>query len=57
MVDALVVAVRLEVPRESDEARCARPFDIIASDVDVLFEVKPEGKVRSMLGPRKLQER
>lgn len=57
MTDALAVTVRLEVPRESDEARCARPFDIIASDVDVLFEVKPEGKVRSMLGPRKFQER
>ncbi len=39
------VVIRLEVPREPYEESCVRPFDIIASDVDVLFEVKPEGKV------------
>ncbi|KAI8998625.1 hypothetical protein BD414DRAFT_453550 [Trametes punicea] len=37
------VAVRLLVPRE-EEQDAARPFDITASDVDILLESKPEGK-------------
>ena len=41
----LSVAVRLLVPR-SDERQSIRPFDVIASDLDVLLELKPEGKVR-----------
>ncbi len=38
-------AVRLWVPREDSEQFIARPFDLVASDVDVLLELKPEGKV------------
>ncbi|EIW60338.1 uncharacterized protein TRAVEDRAFT_63914 [Trametes versicolor FP-101664 SS1] len=37
-------AVRLWVPREDNEQFIARPFDLVASDVDVLLELKPEGK-------------
>ena len=40
-----IVALRLLVPREEDE-QAVRPFDVEASDVDVLLELKPEGKVR-----------
>ena len=36
--------VRLFVPR-SDES--VRPFDLSVNDVDVLVELKPEGKVRN----------
>ncbi|KAI0780919.1 hypothetical protein BD413DRAFT_660017 [Trametes elegans] len=38
------VAVRLLVPREEDGPTAVRPFDLSASDVDVLLELKPEGK-------------
>lgn len=45
-----VVTVRLLLPRETDEQIVAvRPFDMVASDVDVLLELKPEGKVRSFI--------
>ncbi|KAL7283400.1 hypothetical protein ACG7TL_002830 [Trametes sanguinea] len=37
------VALRLVVPREEAED-IVYPFDITASDVDVLLEIKPEGK-------------
>ena len=40
-----VAVVRLLVPREDDGHVAIRPFDITASDVDVLLELKPEGKV------------
>ena len=40
----VVVAVRLLVPR-GEAGEIVRPFDIAASDVDVLLELKPEGKV------------
>ena len=36
------------VPREVDgQVVAVRPFDLTASDVDVLLELKPEGKVRN----------
>ncbi|PIL24008.1 hypothetical protein GSI_13759 [Ganoderma sinense ZZ0214-1] len=39
------VVVRLLVPREVDGKVVAiRPFDLTASDVDILLELKPEGK-------------
>lgn len=34
------------MPREEGGHIAVRPFDITASDVDVLLELKPEGKVR-----------
>ncbi|KAI0647065.1 hypothetical protein C8Q79DRAFT_1009211 [Trametes meyenii] len=37
-------AVRLLVPRDEDGPGAVRPFDLAASDVDVLLELKPEGK-------------
>ncbi len=44
-----VVLVRLLVPRETDgQIVAVRPFDLTASDVDVLLELKPEGKVRNL---------
>ena len=36
--------VRLFVPRPDESAR---PFDLSVNDVDVLVELKPEGKVRN----------
>ncbi|KAH9854243.1 hypothetical protein C2E23DRAFT_754086 [Lenzites betulinus] len=36
--------IRLWVPREEDERPSVRPFDVSASDIDVLLELKPEGK-------------
>ncbi|KAI0721077.1 hypothetical protein C8T65DRAFT_601842 [Cerioporus squamosus] len=36
--------LRLLVPREEGGHMAVRPFDISASDVDVLLELKPEGK-------------
>ncbi|KAI0831319.1 hypothetical protein BC628DRAFT_1312257 [Trametes gibbosa] len=36
--------VRIWVPREEDEQPSVRPFDLSASDIDVLLELKPEGK-------------
>ncbi|RPD66149.1 hypothetical protein L227DRAFT_488798, partial [Lentinus tigrinus ALCF2SS1-6] len=36
--------LRLLVPREGGGYVAVRPFDITASDVDVLLELKPEGK-------------
>ncbi|TBU50794.1 hypothetical protein BD309DRAFT_907025 [Dichomitus squalens] len=39
------VAARLLIPREeTGQVIAVRPFDITASDVDVLLELKPEGK-------------
>ncbi|THH20691.1 hypothetical protein EW146_g715 [Bondarzewia mesenterica] len=40
------VFVRLMVPREEADGKLgpAQPFDILASDVDALIELKPEGK-------------
>jgi hypothetical protein len=37
--------IRLFLPRQSEENNPTRPLDIAASDVDVLVELKPEGKV------------
>ncbi|KAI0670368.1 hypothetical protein C8Q78DRAFT_1035864 [Trametes maxima] len=37
-------AVRLLVPRDEAGRGVVRPFDLAASDVDVLLELKPEGK-------------
>jgi autophagy-related protein 2 len=39
-------SVRLLVPRIEGEFDSVEPFDIFVSDVDVLLESKPEGKVR-----------
>ena len=45
---SIAVVVRLLVPREVDgQVVAVRPFDLTASDVDVLLELKPEGKVRN----------
>lgn len=45
------VLVRLLVPRETNgQVVAVRPFDVTASDVDVLLELKPEGKVRNHQG-------
>ncbi len=39
-------SVRLLVPRIEGEIHSIEPFDIFVSDVDILLESKPEGKVR-----------
>jgi hypothetical protein len=39
--------MRLLVPHQCKEA--PEPFDILVSDVDILLESKPEGKVRLSL--------
>jgi hypothetical protein len=38
--------MRLLVPRTEGEFHSIEPFDIFLSDVDILLESKPEGKVR-----------
>lgn len=38
--------MRLLVPRIEGESHSIEPFDIFVSDVDILLESKPEGKVR-----------
>ena len=41
-----LVAAILDVPRHDDNDEVVvRPFNIMASDVDILVELKPEGKV------------
>lgn len=40
-----VAVLRLLVPRGEGAQVPVRPFDVVASDVDVLLELKPEGKV------------
>jgi hypothetical protein len=43
--------VRLLIPYQIEGAAdSVEPFDIFVSDVDVLLESKPEGKVRSRAG-------
>ncbi|KAH8107055.1 hypothetical protein BXZ70DRAFT_271252 [Cristinia sonorae] len=42
-------AVRVALPRNGDELKEIRPFDIVAADVDVLLEIKPEGKDQTVL--------
>ncbi|KAI0797999.1 hypothetical protein C8Q75DRAFT_709658 [Abortiporus biennis] len=37
-------AVRLAIPRGDNNGVEVRPFDILASDLDLLLELKPEGK-------------
>lgn len=44
-----IVFVRLELPREQEKSLSVRPFDIFASNVDILTELRPEGKVGSTL--------
>ena len=39
------VAARLDVPRQATDEAYSRPFDVIASNIDVLLEINPEGKV------------
>lgn len=42
--------MRLLVPHQCEEAPpSVEPFDILVSDVDVLLESKPEGKVHLSL--------
>ena len=42
--------MRLLVPHQSEgKPSSVEPFDILVSDVDVLLESKPEGKVRPAL--------
>ncbi|KAJ3557004.1 hypothetical protein NM688_g1710 [Phlebia brevispora] len=43
------VAVRLDMPRQTGEDAQTRPFDVLASNVDVLFEVNPEGKDQTVV--------
>jgi hypothetical protein len=38
--------MRLLIPRNEGESHPIDPFDVFVSDVDVLLEFKPEGKVR-----------
>ena len=39
--------VRLMVPRDSDlNSPAIRPFDLFGSEVDVLMELNPDGKVK-----------
>ena len=46
MFVCITVVARLFVPREEGPG-VVRPFDVSASDVNVLLELKPEGKVWS----------
>jgi len=40
--------VRLSLPRETDgHIRSHEPFDVLATELDALVELKPEGKVSS----------
>jgi hypothetical protein len=38
--------MRLLIPQNEGESHTIEPFDVFVSDVDVLLESKPEGKVR-----------
>ncbi|KAL4067949.1 hypothetical protein V8B97DRAFT_1939546 [Scleroderma yunnanense] len=40
---------RVLLPRDEHDPRSARPFDIHASDVDVLVELKPDGKDETVI--------
>ncbi|OBZ75363.1 Autophagy-related protein 2 [Grifola frondosa] len=42
-------ALRLLLPRQSEGSDSLRPFDILASDVDVLVELKPEGRDETVI--------
>jgi hypothetical protein len=44
-----VAFVRLEHPRDNEMSPPGRCYDTFASDVDVLIEITPEGKVDSAL--------
>ena len=46
------MVVRLDVPRQNSDEAQARPFDLYASNIDVLLEVNPEGKVSVGSGAR-----
>ncbi|KAE9409647.1 hypothetical protein BT96DRAFT_953466 [Gymnopus androsaceus JB14] len=37
---------RISLPRQTEQPITIRPFDIIASDIEVSVQVKPEGRVR-----------
>ena len=39
------VALMIDLPRHGSGTSIVRPFNVIASGVDVLLEIKPEGKV------------
>jgi hypothetical protein len=41
---SLLAQIRLLIPRKDEDAK-ARPLDVNVVDIDVLAEVKPEGKV------------
>ncbi|KAL0946599.1 hypothetical protein HGRIS_012798 [Hohenbuehelia grisea] len=41
--------VRVLLPRHKDEGLPARPFDLRALDIDILMELKPEGKDETVL--------
>ncbi|KAH9935004.1 uncharacterized protein B0H18DRAFT_1082721 [Fomitopsis serialis] len=41
--------VRLFVPRTQESPHVVRPFDVSVSDVDILVELKPEGKDETVL--------
>ena len=41
----LVALFRILLSRDENDPRSTRPFDIQASDIDALIELKPDGKV------------
>ncbi|GJE87153.1 autophagy-related protein 2 [Phanerochaete sordida] len=43
------VAVSVDLPRGNSGGGSTRPFNLMASDVDVLLEVKPEGKEETVI--------
>lgn len=43
----MTVVLRLLLPRQAEGPKAFRPFYVSASDVDVLVELKPEGRVCS----------
>ncbi|KAJ7581343.1 hypothetical protein C8J56DRAFT_959789 [Mycena floridula] len=48
-VSNLEAFVRVMVPRTSEDPSSVRPFDICASDVDILVELKPQGKDETVI--------
>ncbi|KAL0581534.1 autophagy-related protein 2 [Marasmius crinis-equi] len=41
--------VRILLPRQQEEGSVSRPIDVLASELDVLVEVKPEGKDQTFI--------
>lgn len=45
MLNTGLVGLVIDLPRHELEGSPPRPFNIVASNVDILLEIKPEGKV------------